>query len=225
MDPQNNLCINAIPLELHYRLSNSPSNAFNLAEFLWSSPDNPALEVSIQAWGKQVKAHSHCNGFQNFIPKLKDYLLSLLLNCEYDGDKQTFSIKEWSCVQFINNLNRVLHSKHLQINYTIYNSAMIKTHCILVMALWSCCFHRRMVQMPILFGTPKYLGHLLLQLTMLALSITWNFYGSTGLVLSLDTTGDLRTSANQHLPLQTCAELYRLTDSTERYLVIQICTD
>lgn len=32
--------------QLHHQLSNSPSNTFNLAEFLRSSPNNPAFQVS-----------------------------------------------------------------------------------------------------------------------------------------------------------------------------------
>lgn len=35
-----------LPPHLHHRLSNSLSNALNLAEFLQSSPDDPAFHVS-----------------------------------------------------------------------------------------------------------------------------------------------------------------------------------
>ena len=34
-----------VPDELHHRLSDSPANAFNLAEYLRSSPDDPAFQV------------------------------------------------------------------------------------------------------------------------------------------------------------------------------------
>ena len=44
-DPQNNTT--PVSLEPHHRLSNSPINTFNLAEFLQSWPDDPALQVSL----------------------------------------------------------------------------------------------------------------------------------------------------------------------------------
>lgn len=36
-----------VPPHLHHRLSDSPSNVFNLAEFLQSSPDDPVFHVSM----------------------------------------------------------------------------------------------------------------------------------------------------------------------------------
>ena len=65
--------------------------------------------------------NTHTSVLQGFIPKLKDHLLSRLLNREYDSDEHTFSSEERNSIQFVNNLNKVLHPKRLQINYTTYD--------------------------------------------------------------------------------------------------------
>jgi hypothetical protein len=44
-----------------------------------------------------------------------------LLNREYGSDEHTFSSEERNSIQFVNNLNKVLHPKHLQINDMTYN--------------------------------------------------------------------------------------------------------
>jgi len=36
-----------VSLESHHQLLDSPNNTFNLAEFLQSWPDDPALQVSL----------------------------------------------------------------------------------------------------------------------------------------------------------------------------------
>ncbi|KAG2068597.1 hypothetical protein BDR04DRAFT_1024027 [Suillus decipiens] len=59
--------------------------------------------------------------WQNFIPKIKDHILSRLLGLEYDGDKQDFTDVERNDLRFINNLNHVFQPKRFQINYTMYD--------------------------------------------------------------------------------------------------------
>lgn len=98
--------------------------------------------------------NTHTSVLQGFIPKLKDHLLSRLLNREYDSDEHTFSSEEWNSIQFVNNLNKVLHPKRLQINYTTIFAAT-KTRCIQGMVLQSCYSQARMVQMLIPSGTQK----------------------------------------------------------------------
>jgi hypothetical protein len=51
---------------------------------------------------------------------LKDHLLSRLLGLDYDGDKRIFTPKECSKIEFAN-LNSVMESKLLRINYTTYD--------------------------------------------------------------------------------------------------------
>ncbi|KIN98949.1 hypothetical protein M404DRAFT_156431 [Pisolithus tinctorius Marx 270] len=58
----------------HHHLSDSAKNAINLAELLSRNRDDPALK--------------------GFVPKLKDHLLSRLLNLDYDGDEWSFTSKE-----------------------------------------------------------------------------------------------------------------------------------
>ena len=59
--------------------------------------------------------------FQEFVPRLKDHLLSRLLNDEYDGNEQVFTSEERNTVHFVNNLNRVFQLKCFQLNYTTYD--------------------------------------------------------------------------------------------------------
>ena len=59
--------------------------------------------------------------FQEFVPRLKDHLLSRLLNDEYDGNEQVFTSEERNTVHFMNNLNRVFQLKCFQLNYTTYD--------------------------------------------------------------------------------------------------------
>lgn len=56
-NPNDNMCPDnspadsdsVVPDELHHRLSDSPANTFNLAEYLRSSPDDPAFQVGSMA--------------------------------------------------------------------------------------------------------------------------------------------------------------------------------
>jgi hypothetical protein len=70
---------------------------------------------------------------QDFVPRLKDHLLSCLLNREYDGDEAPFSDADRNTVHIID--NRVYSAKVLHVNYTTYdmrrdqNSMNPRTHC------------------------------------------------------------------------------------------------
>ena len=68
-----------------------------------------------------LPSYSLIDHFQDFVPRLKDHLLSRLLNDEYDGDKQVFTSEERNTVHFVNNLNRVSQSRHFQLNFTTYD--------------------------------------------------------------------------------------------------------
>ena len=56
---------------------------------------------------------------QEFIPKLKDHLLSRLLHQDYDGDEQEFSDDDRNTVCIID--NQLYSVKVLQVNYTTYD--------------------------------------------------------------------------------------------------------
>ena len=51
---------------------------------------------------------------------LKDHLLSRLLGLDYDGDKRIFTPDKHNKIEFAN-LNSVVESKLLRINYTTYD--------------------------------------------------------------------------------------------------------
>ncbi|KAF8835227.1 hypothetical protein BDN67DRAFT_1015721 [Paxillus ammoniavirescens] len=91
-----------MPPVAHHNLSDSSTNAVNLAKFLSDRPDDPALK--------------------DFVPKLKNHLLSRLLNLDYDGDEHIFTDDQRCQVRFVDGLNRVLRPKRFQINYTTYNA-------------------------------------------------------------------------------------------------------
>jgi hypothetical protein len=70
---------------------------------------------------------------QDFVPRLKDHLLSRLLNHDYDGDETPFSSDDRNTVRIID--NRVYSAKVLRVNYTTYDirrdqdSMNPRTHC------------------------------------------------------------------------------------------------
>lgn len=75
---------------------------------------------------------SHSLFSQNFIPKLKNHLLSQLLGYEYSGDETEFTSKERNTATFVN--NQIYSHKVLQVNYMTYNmqgkqdSLNLRTH-------------------------------------------------------------------------------------------------
>ena len=56
---------------------------------------------------------------QNFLPKLKNHLLSCLISGKYDGDEMEFTAHQRNMISFIQ--NRIYHRKVLWVNYTTYD--------------------------------------------------------------------------------------------------------
>ena len=56
---------------------------------------------------------------QDFIPRLKDHLLTRVQGLAYNGDEYDFSDMDRRCVIIAN--NRIFEHAYLQINYTTYN--------------------------------------------------------------------------------------------------------
>jgi hypothetical protein len=56
---------------------------------------------------------------QDFIPHLKDHILSRLLGCAYDGDEIEYSEEDRDSIQLVG--NRLYKHKTLRINYTTYD--------------------------------------------------------------------------------------------------------
>ncbi|KAG2051821.1 hypothetical protein BDR06DRAFT_983417 [Suillus hirtellus] len=88
-------------LELHHHLSDSWVNVINLAAYLVDHSCDPTIK--------------------DFIPKLKNHLLSCILELEYDGDECIFSDSDRNDLHFTDNLSRVQQPHHFRVNYTTYD--------------------------------------------------------------------------------------------------------
>jgi len=60
----------------------------------------------------------------NFMSSLKDHLLSQLLNLDFDADEWPFTLDQWNKLWLLN-LNCVVESKTLRVNYTTYLSPLL----------------------------------------------------------------------------------------------------
>ncbi|KIK10901.1 hypothetical protein PISMIDRAFT_19979, partial [Pisolithus microcarpus 441] len=87
--------------ELHHIMRALPCNAFNLTSFLRENQSDPAVK--------------------NFVPKMKDHLLSRLYGYEYDGDEHFFTDDERNDLQIIGGMNQVIESTIVRVNYTTYD--------------------------------------------------------------------------------------------------------
>ncbi|KIK36237.1 hypothetical protein CY34DRAFT_94767, partial [Suillus luteus UH-Slu-Lm8-n1] len=87
--------------ELHHHLSDSWVNVINLATLLRDHSSDPAVK--------------------DFIPKLKNHILSRMLGLEYDSDERHFSASDRNELRFIDNLSRVQQPRRFQVNYTTYD--------------------------------------------------------------------------------------------------------
>lgn len=69
---------------------------------------------------------------QNFVPHLKEHLLSHLLGHRYDGDECTFTVQEHNALTLVNNC--IYKHNILHVNYTTYDlhraqdSLNLRTH-------------------------------------------------------------------------------------------------
>ncbi|KIM61801.1 hypothetical protein SCLCIDRAFT_25468 [Scleroderma citrinum Foug A] len=88
--------------EYHHVMHALPCNAFNLASFLRENESDPAIK--------------------NFVPKMKDHLLSRLYGYEYDGDEHSFTDDKRNDLRIVSGLNQVIESTILRVNYTIPNA-------------------------------------------------------------------------------------------------------
>ena len=102
--------------ELHHVMRCLPCNVFDLASFLRENSSDPAVKVSKEFFGP-----SNSHSPQDFIPKMKDHLLSRLHGYEYDGDERSFTDDERNDLRIIGGLNRIIQSTVLRINYTTYD--------------------------------------------------------------------------------------------------------
>ncbi|KAG1883124.1 hypothetical protein F4604DRAFT_1576295 [Suillus subluteus] len=83
----------------HYHISNGTRYHLNLPQWLQKHGNDPALD--------------------NFLPWLKDHLLSRILGHQYDGDETEFSSAKRAQVLFVN--DRIFQHKVIRVNYTMYD--------------------------------------------------------------------------------------------------------
>ncbi|KAI0337344.1 hypothetical protein BDW22DRAFT_1468571 [Trametopsis cervina] len=84
---------------IHHHLSESQTHPVDVTQFVLSHPDDPAVK--------------------NFIPLLKNHLLSRLIGKAYSGDEIEYGDAERLAVQFRH--NRIYFTKTLRVNYTTYD--------------------------------------------------------------------------------------------------------
>ncbi|KAI6009987.1 hypothetical protein BKA83DRAFT_4504106 [Pisolithus microcarpus] len=77
--------------------------------------------VNLRKFLFDLRAHGDPAITHNFIPKLKDHLLSRLYQYEYDGDECQFTAVDHNHLHFVNNLNNITKLKTFHVNYTSYD--------------------------------------------------------------------------------------------------------
>lgn len=102
----------------HYHMSLDTRNKVYLRQWLKKNKSDPAIHVSMSDFygSKQLTIFS-C--FKDFLPRLKNHLLSRILGHKYDGDELPFTTSERSTIIIENDL--IYRHKILRINYTTYD--------------------------------------------------------------------------------------------------------
>ena len=106
--------------EAHYHISNTTRLKDNIFRWLDFHEQNDDDSVKVSLVTKCPSIQLIISKFrQDFIPKLKDHILSWLLGHDYDGDEAKYSEIERDSIQFVN--NKLYRHKTLRINYTTYD--------------------------------------------------------------------------------------------------------
>ncbi|KAF8233085.1 hypothetical protein L208DRAFT_1116901, partial [Tricholoma matsutake] len=117
-------------VDLHHHLSDSRNSPHHLLSFVHEPRNDPAKKVSLLLILLCSQSH---HGLQNFIPRLKDHLLSRVLHREFDGDEAQYTSQDCSTIRIIG--DQIYLAKVLCVNYTTYNiqrdqdSMNLHTHC------------------------------------------------------------------------------------------------
>jgi hypothetical protein len=101
----------------HYHISTSTHYHVNIYKWLAQHEADPTLNVSCLIYVELGSANFDAH--QNFLPRLKDHLLSRLRGLEYDGDKREFTSAERSTVILMH--EKIFRHKVLHVNYTTYD--------------------------------------------------------------------------------------------------------
>lgn len=103
--------------ELHHHIPNTTrlkENIYRWVNFHEQNGDEAIKVISFISIRSKYLTFS-----KDFIPKLKDHILSRLLNHAYDGDEVEYSEEGRDSVQFVG--NRLYRHKTLRVNYTTYD--------------------------------------------------------------------------------------------------------
>jgi len=107
---------NAPPLSfsgMHHHFASYKGSPINLFQFLQEHDGDPAIKVEM------ILQWELLNGWQNFMPKLKDHVLYQLQNLDISYCNHTFTDKEHNSVIIPNNI--IYSIQTMQVYYTIYN--------------------------------------------------------------------------------------------------------
>jgi hypothetical protein len=104
------------PPEVHHHISNTQQFYENIPQWLDLHDGDIALIVCPFHHVAIAATDIHC---QDFLPKLKDHLLSRILGHVYDGVNQTYTDDQRDTVEII--YNRLYKHKAMRVNYTTYD--------------------------------------------------------------------------------------------------------
>ena len=102
----------------HYHISLDTHNKVQLRQWLKKNEADPALRVSTSL-SSVFLTETIEFWFQDFLPRLKNHLLSRLLGHKYDGDELPFTSSERRTVIIDSDI--IYRHKVLRINYTTYD--------------------------------------------------------------------------------------------------------
>lgn len=98
-----------------YHMAESTRHWDNVLEWIYIHSEDVAVKVSRTHYSRIPQSDL----FQDFIPKLKDHLLTRLFGRAYDGDEVEYSDTERNNVEIVD--NRMYDHKTLRVNYTTYD--------------------------------------------------------------------------------------------------------
>lgn len=103
--------------EVHHHISNTTRLKENIYRWVYFHKQNSDEAIKVRAL---VLCKSKSYFFsKDFIPNLKDHILSRLLGHAYDGDEVEYSEEDRDSIEFANNM--LYRHKVLRINYTTYD--------------------------------------------------------------------------------------------------------
>jgi len=104
---------------MHHHISDSRRYGQDAFSFSRKFPADPAVKVSVCPVRVILINPSLPPVSQDFVPRLKDHLLTRLLGRSFDGDEEGYSDSDRNTIRIID--NRIYSAKVLRVNYTTYD--------------------------------------------------------------------------------------------------------